>query len=116
MKSRAIARPAILAAALLVLAGAVQAETIKLVCTFASTDRAAAGAPVEKAMTVDLDRKTVDGRPARITQLEIAFDVPGANPGDVTTTTISRFSGQMSVTSNVAGQLFAGRCVKAAAK
>jgi len=101
-------------AAVLLLSGAAAAETITLVCTFVSTDPTEAKVPLEKVIVVDFDRGTVDGRPARIDARAIAWETPGAARGDVTTTTVSRFSGQMSVASNVAGDLFAGRCVKPA--
>jgi hypothetical protein len=105
------ARSAALAAALL-LSGTAAAEIVTLACTFVSTDPTEAKVPLEKVIVVDFDRGTVDGRPARIDARAIAWDTPGAGRGDVTTTTVSRFSGQMSVTSNVAGELFVGRCVK----
>jgi hypothetical protein len=111
MTTRGAARMVALAAALL-FAGTAAAETVTLVCTFVSTDPAEAKVPLEKAIVVDFDRRTVDGRPARIDARAIAWDIPGAGGGDVTTTTVSRFSGQMSVTSNVAGELFVGRCAK----
>jgi hypothetical protein len=111
MMTRCGARMGALAAALL-LATTAAAETITLVCTFVSNDPSEAKVPLEKVIVVDFDRGTVDGRPARIDARTIAWDIPGVSRGDVTTTTVSRFSGQMSVASNVAGELFVGRCAK----
>jgi hypothetical protein len=105
--------PLVLSAGLL-LATAAQGEIIVLVCALSSTDPAEASIPLEKTMTVDLDRKLVDGHPARITPREIAYDVPGPAPGETVTTAVSRLGGSVSVTSSLAGTLFTGRCGKAA--
>jgi hypothetical protein len=101
-------------AAGLLFAAAAQGEIIVLVCALSSTDPAEAKVPLEKTMTVDLDRKLVDGQPARITPREIAYDLPGPTPGEVVTTAVSRLGGSVSVTSSLAGPLFTGRCGKAA--
>jgi hypothetical protein len=101
-------------AAGLLFAATARGEIIVLVCALSSTDPAEASVPLEKTMTVDLERKLVDGHPARITPREIAYDVPGPAPGEIVTTAVSRQGGSVSVTSSLAGTLFTGRCGKAA--
>jgi hypothetical protein len=101
-------------AAVLPFASVAHGEIIVLVCTFASTNPAEADVRLEKAVNIDFERQTVDGERARISAQEIAWDTPGPDPGEVLTTKISRFGGQMSVRSSTAGEVFVGRCGKVA--
>jgi hypothetical protein len=66
----------------------------------------------DRNFVVDFDKRSVDGLPAAISEIEIIWKSTG-DKGSSFTTRINRLTGAIEVWESDAGVLFTGNCVKA---